>query len=243
MRIAEIRATPGMLVFLVVQPAALLLIVLHSSADTSPPAVSRAVFGTLLTAFWAVTIRGTAAVLARDRAQGVLGRAVTGARDARLIVIGKGLGAGLTGIVAIAATTLVVLLLLGLPVQLSHPGWLAVGVAAVLVSGAAAGLLLACLFVLTRHAATLSTSVIYVVYLLGGMLVPDRMLPWAVRWLCYGISLRWLQEFLAGAATGTVDLRALVIALGLTVAYGVAGALLFERMVTRARAEATLDLF
>ncbi|MCB5166985.1 ABC transporter permease [Streptomyces bambusae] len=242
MRVSELLATPATLVLTVIQPTALLLILLLSLPDQSPQRTAHAVSGVLLTAFWGATVRGTGAVLARDRAQGVLARAVTGTKDARLVVLGKGLGAGLLSIGQISLALLAVLLLLRRPVSAHHPGWLAAGLLTALLSGAAVGMLIACLFVLTRHAMQISTMLIYGVYVLGGILIPPELLPAALRWLSYGISLHWLQEFLGAAAAGRVQPWPLAAAAGLTAIYALCGALLFQRVVTRARKEATLDV-
>jgi len=242
MRIFELLATPATLVLTVIQPAVLLLVVLLTGEGLTPAGTSALVTGVLLTAFWGATVRGTGAVLARDRAQGVLARTVTGTMDARLVVVGKGLGAGLLCIGQIALTIAAILLVLRPPMTVWHPGWLVVGLALALLSGATVGLLIACLFVLTRYAMQISSVLIYGVYVLGGMLIPPEMLPGPLGWLSSVISLHWLQEFLTGSATGQVDLSSLSMAVVLTAGYAVAGSLLFTRMVTRARSEATLDL-
>jgi ABC-2 type transport system permease protein len=153
------------------------------------------------------------------------------------------LGSSLLAIVLVSITAGLFLLLLGQPVAVAQPGWFAVGLVAVLVSGAAVGLLIGSVFVLTRHGPQVSSALMYPVFLLGGMLIPIDFVPAGLRWLAYGISLRWLQLFLTGAATGSLEPMALVVAVGLTAAYGLIGALLFQRMLTRARREATLDLF
>ncbi|UOX90702.1 ABC transporter permease [Amycolatopsis sp. FBCC-B4732] len=242
MRVAELLATPATLVLTVIQPAVLLLVVLLTGDHLPPARVNTLVTGVLLTAFSGATVRGTGAVLARDRAQGVLARTVTGTVDARLVVVGKGLGAGLLCVGQIAATIAAVLLVLRPPMSPWHPGLLAAGLVLALLSGAAVGLLIACLFVLTRYAVQVSSILIYGNYVLGGMLIPPEALPAPLGWFSWLVSLHWLQEFLTGAATGRTDLGALGAAAVLTIGYGVAGSLLFTRMVTRARGEATLDL-
>lgn len=242
MRISELLATPGTLLITVIQPAALMLIVLLSSGEGSAAASTAMVTGVLLTSFWGATVRGTGAVLARDRAQGVLGRSVTGTKDPRMIVIGKGLGAGLLSLGQIALTLAIVLIALRPSLTAANPLWIAVGLVVALVSGATVGLLIACLFVLTRYALHISTILIYGVYVLGGMLIPPDALPVALRWISTLVSLHWLQRFIAHAADNRLEFGSLGAALVLTAVYAIGGALMFRRVVTRARVEATLDL-
>ncbi|HET8641099.1 MAG TPA: ABC transporter permease [Pseudonocardiaceae bacterium] len=242
-QIAEMRSSTIVIVFTFVQPAALLAVTLLPMDGRTPQRVAGVVFGVLLTAFWTATVWGAASVLRRDRAMGTLARSMTGVVDARLVVVGKGLGSSLVTVVLVGVTIALVLLVMRQPVALAHPVWLVVGMLTVLASGAAVGLLVGSIFVLTRYGPQVSSVLMYPVFLLGGMLIPPEVLPAAVRWVSYGISMRWLQQFLVGAAAGHVSLPALGAAIALTVAYAVAGAAMFSRFVARARRDATLDVF
>ena len=77
---------------------------------------------------------------------------------------------------------------------------------------AAIGLLVGSVFVLTRHGPQVSSALMYPVFLLGGMLLPPETLPTPLEWVSYGISTRWLTQFIAGAAAGSVDAPALLAA-------------------------------
>lgn len=243
MQISEMRAMPSVLIFTIAQPAVFLAVTLLPLASPTPEKAVSVAIGALLTSFWTATVWGTAGVLRRDRTMGTLARSLTGVRDPRLVVMGKGLGYSLVTVVLSGLTLGMVLLALRQPITLIHPVWLAVGLLAVLLSGAAVGLLVGCVFVLTRYGFQVSSALMYPVFLLGGMLIPPDVVPWGLRWASYGISLRWLQQFLAGAAAGRVDLWALGAAFGLTLVYGLLGSLLFRLTITRARREATIDLF
>lgn len=140
-------------------------------------------------------------------------------------------------------TVTLVLLVLRQPVVVAHPVWLLVGLVAVLLSGTAIGLLVGSIFVITRYGLQLSSALMYPMFLLGGMLIPLEMVPWGLRWISYGISLRWLQQFLAGAAAGRIDLVPLALAMGLTMGLRLLGSWLFQRTIRRTRKEATLELY
>jgi ABC-2 type transport system permease protein len=243
MQISQSLSATTTVVFAFIQPAVLLLVTLLPLQDPTPRQVSNVMIGVLLTAFWTATVWGSASVLRHDRAMGTLAHSLSGVMDARLVVVGKGLGSSALSIVLVSMTVGTVLLVLRKLVMLERPVWLVLGLLAVLVSGAAVGLLVGSIFVLTRYGPQLSSALMYPVFLLGGMLIPPDALPSGLRWVSYGISLRWLQQFLAGAATGEVELRPLAFAIALTALYGLLGVLLFQRIVTRSRRESTLELF
>ena len=243
MQISQTLSATTTVVFAFIQPVVLLIVTLLPLQDPTPRQVSNIVVGVLLTAFWTATVWGSGSVLRHDRAMGTLAHSLSGVMDARLVVIGKGLGSSAISIVLVSLTVGGVLVVLRRVVVLERRCWLLLGLLAVLASGAAVGLLVGSIFVLTRYGPQLSSALMYPVFLLGGMLIPPDLLPPALRWVSYGISLRWLQQFLVGAATGELELRALAFAIALTLLYGLLGVLLFQRIVTRARRDSTLELF
>lgn len=240
---ADMRTSPLAYLLGVVQPMVFLLLTL--APQTDPPAAegTRVAFGVLLTAFWGSTVWSGAGILRRERFQGTLARTLTGVRDPRLVVLGKSLGSSLVSVTLVTTTVAVVLAVLRQPVQLAGAGWLLLGLLFVLLSGTSVGVLIGSLFILSRHGPQLSSALMYPVYLLGGMLIPPELVPVWLRWLSWGISLRWLQDFLVSAASGRVDLAALLAAVALTVGYGVGAALLFRRVTDIARRQGTLDLY
>lgn len=239
----EMRTAPLVYVVGIVQPTVLLLVML--TPRTEPPAalVNRVAVGVMLTAFWGSTVWGSAGILRRERFHGTLARTLVGVRDPRLVILGKSLGSSLVAVAMVTASVAVVLVALGLNPRISSPWWLLTGMVAVLLSGTAVGGLVGSLFVLTRYGPQLSSALMYPVYLLGGMLIPLDLVPAWLRWLSNGISLRWLQQFLVSAVDGSPDLLALLAALVLTAGYGLAGALLFGRLIDVARKRGTLDLY
>jgi ABC-2 type transport system permease protein len=240
---ADMRTSPLAYLLGVVQPLVFLLVTL--TPQTDPPAAegTRAAFGVLLTAFWGSTVWSAAGILRRERMQGTLARTLTSVRDPRLVVLGKSFGSSLVAIALVTATVAGTLALLRQPVQLDGGGWLLLGLALVVLSGTGVGLLLGSLFVLSRHGPQLSSALMYPVYLLGGMLVPPDLVPGWLGWLSWGISLRWLQQYLVAAAGGRLDLPALLAAGALTAGYAVAGAWLFRRVTDLARRQATVELY
>jgi ABC-2 type transport system permease protein len=229
------------LILNVVQPAVLLVVMLSTPSHVTAAYASNVSIGVLLTSFWSFTIWIGAGILQSERSEGTLGRCLIGVRDFRLVLVGKSLGASAASGLLITATVAIVLAGYGRSLQFDHPGWIAVGLAALLLSGLALGVGLSSLFVLTRFGPQLSGALMYPVFLLGGLLTPISALPSGIRWLSWGISLRWTMAFLTSAATGTPDRFALGMVAALTAGYGAAAALAFSRFTALARTTGSID--
>lgn len=242
-QMAEIRSSWIIIAVTVFQPIVFLLITLLPSADRSAAAGTRVAVGVALSVSWAATAWGAASVLRRERAMGTLARALAGLVDARLIALGKGLGAAMLSNVWALATLAVTLIALQQPVSFAHPGALLVGYVVLIASGSAIGLLIGSVFVVTRYGAQVSAFLTFPVILLGGMLIPSNLFPPPLSWLSALISLRWLQEFLVTSAVGSPNYLALEVAVLLTVAYAVGGIWLFGRIAQKARRDGSLDLY
>jgi len=221
-------------------PVALLVI----SVETQPLTPGRAaeiVVSVMLTALWAATIWTSGGVLRRERTYGTLARCVCGVESPTIILFGKSFGATLYGVGMTLATTLATVLLLGLPIDVAHPLWIAVGLLVVVVSATALGAMLACLFLLSQYGVIWSGALMYPVFVLGGLLLPPSVLPIWLRWVPQLLSLHWINEFLAGAIDGRLSLAPLAIAVLLTIAYGVLAWLTFRWSIDQARRKGTLD--
>jgi ABC-2 type transport system permease protein len=239
----DMRSSPVMVILGFIQPVVLLLVSLLPQVDPPPAEIARIAFGVLLTSFWAATVWAGAGILWAERVLGTLGKALTGVRDPRLVIVGKSLGASVTSMAMAAATVTLTLIVLRRPVDLGPAaGWLVLGLIAVMLSGTAVGLLIGGIFVLTRYSIQISSALMYPILLVGGMLIPVTHLPSAVRWLSWFISLHWLQRYLTATAAGSPDLGALGLAVGLTVLYAAGGVLVFHRMLDAARRRGTLEI-
>ncbi len=240
----QARTTAGVLTVLttMVMPATFLVVTSRAVGHPSPGVATRIVVAVGLMALWGTTLWSAGSVLRRELRDGTFGAAVAGLHPPQLVLLGKSLGTTVHAVALITPTTVVMVLLLDLPVQANEPGWLALGVLVVIASGTALGMLLACVFLLTRHGAQLSSALMYPIYLLGGLLIPPETLPAALRPISAMISLRWATEFLVGAAGGRVSLQPLVATIGLTALYFVIGHVAFARIVTQIRRDGRFDL-
>jgi ABC-2 type transport system permease protein len=238
----SMRGSPVAAVLGIVQPAVFLIVAVRAGQALSAPAATRVVIGVGLTALWASTIWSAGGILAADRASGTLARTVTGLRSPSIVFLGRCLGATVRIATFVAVSTIGGAVLLGVPVQARQPGWMLVGAVVVLLSGTALGMLLSCLFLVTRHAAAWSALLMYPVFIVGGLMIPQDLIPVELRGLSTLISLRWAAEFLATSAFGAPSWPALAKLVGLTCGYFVAALIVFRWLLLRARQNGTLDV-
>ncbi|MFC4857314.1 ABC transporter permease [Actinophytocola glycyrrhizae] len=236
----SMRGNPLLLVNAGFLPVVLLVIAVETKRP-APDGAAEVVASVMLTALWGSTVWTSGGVLRRERTYGTLARCVCGVESPTLVLFGKSLGATLYGVGTILVSTIGTLLLVGLPVAVAHPFWTALGLAVVVVSATALGALLSCLFLLTRNGLIWSGALMYPVFVLGGLLIPQDVLPTWLRWVPQLLSLRWINEFLAGAAGGRLAAAPLVIAVLLTAGYGVIAWRTYRWSINKALERGSLD--
>jgi ABC-2 type transport system permease protein len=234
------RRRPSVIVNAAVQPVVYLLITVKT-ADGGPLSVTGLVLAVVLTTMWSCTVWMAGGVLRRERTAGTLARCVSSSRPAYLVLLGKSLGATLVGLGTILLSVLVLVGFLGEPVTVPVPALLALAILVTILSGTALGMVVACLFLLTRHALIWSSALTYPVYILAGLLIPQSHLPVIVRWVPDLISLRWIHEFAIAGAPSAAIVPA-VIACALTVGYFAAAQWCLALAITKARRRGSLDL-
>jgi ABC-2 type transport system permease protein len=224
----------------VIQPAVLLCVTLGPITDTRT--ASRVVLAAMLMAVWNATVWNGASILRLERAEGVLAAGLFSRRSSLLVLVSKSLGSCLLSVASILATVTAALLVLRQPIQVQRVAPAALGLLVVVASGTAMGTLLSCVFLVSRFGSQISGALMYPVFLLGGLLIPITTIPPPLRWLSWGLSLRWAMDFLMSCVGGTLDPRALGVAVLLTAVYAVLSVVALRRVLRSARVAGTLDL-
>jgi ABC-2 type transport system permease protein len=237
----SMRGSPIAVILGVVQPVVFLIVATAAGEALPARASTQLVIGVGLTALWGSTIWSAGGILRGERASGTLARAVTGYRSPSVVFLGKCLGATVRITAFVTISTIGAAALLGVPLRARHPGWMLVGFVVVVLSGTALGMLLSCLFLVTRHAAAWSALLMYPVFIISGMMIPQYLIPVELRWPSTLISLRWAAEFLAAAASGAPAWPALAMVAALTCLYFATALATFRWLLRRARQEGTLD--
>jgi ABC-2 type transport system permease protein len=228
----------------VIQPASFLLITALAAEGTGRVDLDDAALGAGLVALWGATVWASGFVLASERWQGTLSQLLPRPVGLGVVLWGKTLGATLRSSILIGATVTVTAAVLGHRIRVEDPAQFFAALVAVLASALVLGLLVSCLFVLTRSAGRISEAIMYPVFILGGLLVPLSLLPEWAEMLSVVVSLRWGGELLRAAAAGDPQSGTAWLMLALTTAaYGALARLLFHRVLDRVRRDGTLELF
>ncbi|NUP15826.1 MAG: ABC transporter permease [Streptomyces sp.] len=227
---------PMMIVGNVVQPVALLLLVVQR-AEQSHRAAGDLVVAVLLTSFWSGIVWTAGGILRRDQTTATLGATLLNARDGRLVLVGRCLGVTVVSVCVLIVTGAVIPPVRGIAVELPPLPWLVAGIVGLIVSGTCLSVLLACVFLAVRHGTHVTSALIYPVLVLGGLLIPPSMVPDWLEWPAWFVSLSWIRTFMIEQ-----DLRAGAMAVVVTCAYAVAGSYGFNRVLVLAQRRGTLEL-
>lgn len=242
----QIRADwhPANVILGVVQPASFLIITALASRGTGRVDLDAAALGSGLIALWGATVWASGFILAAERWQGTLAQILPRPVGLAPVLLGKTLGATLRSALFIVVTVSVAAAVLGHPITVAAPLSFVAALLAVLTSALVLGLLVSCVFILSRAAGRISEAIMYPVFILGGMLVPLSLLPSWAELLSVVVSLRWGADLLNAAAAGEDQSAWAWLMLGVTtLAYAVLARLLFERVLDRVRKDGTLELY
>ncbi|WP_027341354.1 ABC transporter permease [Hamadaea tsunoensis] len=228
----------------IVQPAVFLAVTLLARGPASQVQPAALALGICVVGLWGATIWQTGFVLRGEQSEGTLAPVLSRPASLGAVLAGKAAASTIRSALFVVPTIVVAMLVSREPVPVKDPLALVAAALAVLVSAAVFGLLVSCLFVLTRAAYRIAEAAAYPVFILGGLVVPPSLLPDWLHPISWIVSLHWGAELLRAAAAGTaVPANAWPMLAATTAAYGVLAAWLFERMVNRVRRDGTLELY
>jgi ABC-2 type transport system permease protein len=240
LQLHEARRSPVLLVHGVVQPLVIVSLTLYSRQGTKSEYVGQVLAGATTLSLWTVVLWSSGTMLLRDRMAGALATIMARPLPLTAILLGRTLFVALT---AIASNGLVVFLVTrargDLALVLPSPGTLLV--LAVLAAGSAAclGVLLGAVVLVSRGAAMVIDTFVYVIFVLGGLLIPVNLLPAVLRWPAEAVSLHHVAIMVVHHRLESAQ----ALAVGaLSIGYLAAGIAVMAAAARRARREGTLDL-
>ena len=198
--------------------------------------------GAGLMGIWSATLFGSGGAIQWQRWQGTLELMVGAPPPLLALLLPLTVATATIGIYSVAGTLLWGRLFFGMALDFAHPLTLAVALPATILSLGMLGLLLASTFVLYRNANALSNLLGEPVWLITGMLVPISLLPGWVTPFSWVLAPTWGIRAIRESALGGDPLPAILMCLGLGVAYMLIAAVCLRHFERLARTRATLAL-
>jgi ABC-2 type transport system permease protein len=208
----------------------------------STSALVGAAVGASVLGVWSAVATTASTSLQQERRLGTLELLVAAPRPFPLVVVPMTLAMGTIGLYSLLATLLWGRFVFDIPVSLEHPLVFVLASVVTAVGVSLMGFLLAVSAVRYRGAWALGTAFEFPVWLICGFLVPVASLPGWVTPISWLLPPTWGAAAIRDAAFGGSPWLDIALCLGLSVAYGVVGTVLCNRLVHSARTHATLAL-
>ncbi|WP_280243770.1 ABC transporter permease [Nocardia abscessus] len=243
MQILLIRRSPMAILTTIAMPTVLYLITVSGQNREAALSNEKALAAATLSALWAATLWTSGGIMRWEIIEGTLGRNLTSRVDARVVILGKCMGASFFNLAVLSLTSGFLAVVSDIRISVGSILLLSAALILIAASGIGAGFVLCTVFTLTRHAVQVTAALNYPIMILGGMLIPGDLLPGPLALPAKLISLSWATQILTAIAEGkNPPATAVVFLLLLTALYYVIGQMLFTRIVQRARVKGTLDL-
>ena len=201
-----------------------------------------AALGAGLMGIWSTTLFGSGGAIQWQRWQGTLELLIAAPVPFIVVLVPLTLATAAYGLVSLVSTLLWGRILFGIRLELVHPVLFVIAVPSAVIGLGLLGLLLASTFVLYRNANALSNLLGEPVWLITGMLVPISLLPGWVTPLSWVLAPTWGIRAIRESALGGDPLPAILMCLGLGVAYMLIAAVCLRHFERLARTRATLAL-
>lgn len=208
--------------------------------------IADAALGAVLVSLWNICVQVGGNIIDSERGEGTFESLSTTPAPVRAVIFGRVTAIVLISLLVLPEVWLVTAAVFGETVTVPHPVVFAVGVLLLAVGLHGAANLVAGLFVLARTSLIFQNALTYPLFVLGGLLVPVRLLPAGLQPPSRLVFLSWGSELLHTALRPADPphvvlprLAGLAVTAVLTC---VAGQVLLGRIIERARTRGTLGL-
>lgn len=238
--------TDGFVLFgILVQPLLVAFMALWMLKDKGPDHAIFVVIGSGLTGLWTTLLFDGGNSITGERWNGTLEPLVGSPSSMRLIVFGKVLASITQSLLSMVGCYTLISLIMGFPLTIQRPGLFVGSVILTVLALVCFGLIMASLFILIRDIGRMINTLEFPVYILCGFLFPIALLPGWTTPISYLLSPYWAAQALHGAASGTLSVNQILFAWAMMIAFSLAYVLLsdglYQKILYRARVEASLD--
>jgi ABC-2 type transport system permease protein len=218
------------------------VLLIFRSGPGRQKALLAAVIGSAVMAVWSATSSRAAFLLQQERHLGTLELLMVAPVPFALILVPVTLAMATVGIAGIITTLIWGRVVFGVSLVVQHPVLFVVGILVTVLAVGMMGFVLSLTAVRYRSAWALGAAMELPIWLICGFLVPLSLLPDWVRPISWVLAPTWGMDAIRAATVGGAVWADLAGCVGLLLAYAVAGAFLSERVLTSARARATVAL-
>ena len=204
-----------------------------------------AIVGAGMVGIWNNNLWSSGQIVNHERNSGTLSLLIASPTSMLLILFGKSLANAVTSVIALGMTFATGTIVYHLSLGISNPLGFFFGLLLTVVALTFLGLVLGCLFVLTRNAGYVMNVANYPIYLFSGLAVPLTILPLWTRPFSYTLVTTWGNLVLnqtAGSLGGNLVVSFLWL-IGLSVIYLCIALWLYKKVEFHAREAGNLEMF
>ena len=201
-----------------------------------------AAIGSSVMGIWTAATTTAASSLQSERRQGTLELLVLAPRPLALTIVPTILSMATIGIYCLVATLLWGRFVLAIPIEIHDVPAFMLGSIVIAIGVAAMGFLLALSAVRYRSSWALGAVVELPIWLICGFVIPLSVLPAWVTPISWVFPITWSVDAVKSAAVGEADWTGILLSLGISALYFLAGAYLSKRIIDSARKNASLTL-
>jgi len=229
-----------------VQPLLIALLALWMLQGKGSEFAIFVVVGSGMTGLWSSLLFVSGNSVNAERWMGTLETLVGVPTPLQVIVFGKNLASVAQSLGSMVVSYATAALLFGYTLQIDQPILFAVSLVFTVVSFISFGLIIAPVFVMNPSVQQWQNALEFPIYILAGFLFPIALLPGWTTPLSYLLPPYWAARALHGASSGGASLEEILFSwlmmFVFTVIYFVIAGKLFDKMLVKARTDATLDM-
>ncbi len=238
-------ATDAFIVFgVIVQPLMIAIMALYVLGAEGEEIAIFIVVGSGLTGLWDGVLFQSGNSITAERWTGTLEVLVGMPTPLAVVTFGKNLAYVTQSLLSMVVSYFLASLLFGYPLSIQSPLLFTISVVLTVLSFVGLGLLLSTLFVLNPDVQRWQNGLEFPVFILSGFLFPIALLPFWTTPFSYILAPFWAAKALHTASQSVVGIDALALDWGmlllLAIIYLALAAVLFRRVLFKARSEATL---